>query len=95
MTAGGGKTGISTVAGSLAVAGALAFVMGTGLIRLGGGSGEWRRRTEGFITELERILVPYVCWEGGWGWETDSERAGVATAEIMRRRSLRRGSVSV
>lgn len=95
MTWAGGKTGISTGAGSFGAAGALALVMGTGLMRLGGGSGERRRRTEGFITEFERILVPYWCWEGAWAVGTDSARAGVATAECMRRRSLRGDTVEV
>ena len=49
---------MSTDAGSLDAAGALAFALGTGLMRLGRGSGDWRRRTEGRITEFERILVP-------------------------------------
>ena len=57
VTLGGGKSGMSADAGSLDVTGALAFVMGTGLMRLGT-SEDWRRRTEGFITEFERILVP-------------------------------------
>lgn len=48
-----------------------------------GMSETWRRRMEGFITEFERILVPYWCWEGacvlfeGEGW------AGVATLESI------------
>lgn len=92
ITFGGGNAGISGVAGSFADGVEdLAFVMGTGLIRLGGWSGDWRRRTEGFIIELERILVPYWCWVAPEGRGHGCEKAGVATAESMRRRSLRRG----
>ncbi len=75
---------------------ALAFATGTGLMRLGGGrSGDWRRRMEGLITEFERILVPYWCWEVAWGLELDSATAGVATAGSMRSRSLKVERVEV
>lgn len=65
-TLGGGKAGISSGGEALREAAALAVGTGTGRIRLGG-AGEsvfWRRRTEGFITEFERMRVPYWCWGG-------------------------------
>lgn len=48
-----------------------------------GASGEWRRRMEGLMAELERVLVPYWCWPdacfggaGRMGWNIrDGRRA--------------------
>ena len=75
------------MSGGSELLGGVCFETGTGLIRLGM-SETWRRRMDGFITEFERILVPYWCWDGACGLEGWRGWGGVATDEFIRRRSL-------
>ena len=70
--------------------GVLPFATGLGLIRLGGAglSVDWRRRAEGLITELERILVPYWCCAVCVDFARDGQTGdGVAAGASMRHES--------